>query len=105
MDARCGIPRAGSGAASAGCGTHERREAGARTALAHPLMATGRRREINFTLLYAEFDFAAVEYANGKPLSEILGISYRGPNGTVVHNPDRPAVGGRPVRGQREPEG
>ncbi len=39
-----------------------------------------------------EFDFAAVEYANGKPLSEILGISYRGPNGTVVHNPDRPAV-------------
>ena len=39
-----------------------------------------------------EFDYATVEYANGKPLSEILGASYRGPNGTVIHNPDRPAV-------------
>src|SRR6201996_5872686 len=39
-----------------------------------------------------EFDYAVVEYANGKPLSDILGISYRGANGTVVHNPDRPAV-------------
>src|SRR5580698_758544 len=39
-----------------------------------------------------EFDYAAVEYANGKPLDEILGISYRGPNGKVIHNPDRPAV-------------
>ena len=25
-----------------------------------------------------EFDYATVEFANGKPLSEILGISYRG---------------------------
>ncbi len=33
-----------------------------------------------------------VEYANGKPLSEILGISYRDANGKVVHNADRPAV-------------
>ena len=39
-----------------------------------------------------EFDYATVEYANGKPLSEILGASYRGPHGTVIHNPDRPAV-------------
>ncbi len=39
-----------------------------------------------------EFDFATVEFANGKPLNEIQGISYRGPDGQIVHNPDRPAV-------------
>jgi hopanoid biosynthesis associated radical SAM protein HpnJ len=39
-----------------------------------------------------EFDYAVVEYANGKPLSEILGISFRAPNGQIVHNPDRPSV-------------
>ena len=38
-----------------------------------------------------EFDYSVVEYANGKPLSEILGISYR-KNGQVVHNPDRPQI-------------
>jgi len=38
-----------------------------------------------------EFDFATVEYAQGKPLEEILGISYL-KNGTVVHNPDRPEL-------------
>ena len=38
-----------------------------------------------------EFDFATVEYAQGKPLEEILGISYR-KDGGVVHNPDRPPV-------------
>jgi B12 binding domain len=36
-----------------------------------------------------EFDYTIVEYANGKPLDEILGISYR-KNGSVMHNPDRP---------------
>ena len=39
-----------------------------------------------------EFDYSVVEFANGKPLSEILGISYRDGNGKVVHNPDRPDV-------------
>jgi hopanoid biosynthesis associated radical SAM protein HpnJ len=39
-----------------------------------------------------EFDYATVEYANGKPLNEILGISYRSPDGRIVHNADRPAV-------------
>src|SRR6516225_3146574 len=39
-----------------------------------------------------EFDYATVEYANGKPLSEILGVSYRDDDGKVIHNPDRPAV-------------
>ena len=35
-----------------------------------------------------EFDMAIVEYAQGKPLEEIAGISYR-MNGGVVHTPDR----------------
>jgi hopanoid biosynthesis associated radical SAM protein HpnJ len=38
-----------------------------------------------------EFDYATVEFAQGKPLAEILGVSYRN-NGTVVHNPDRPLL-------------
>ena len=38
-----------------------------------------------------EFDYAAVEYAQGQPLENILGVSYR-KNGQVVHNPDRPLV-------------
>jgi hopanoid biosynthesis associated radical SAM protein HpnJ len=38
-----------------------------------------------------EFDFATVEYAQGKPLEEILGISYR-KDGVVAHNPDRPPM-------------
>ncbi len=38
-----------------------------------------------------EFEFATVEFAQGKPLSEILGASYI-KNGEVVHNPDRPLL-------------
>ena len=38
-----------------------------------------------------EFDYAAYEFANGKPLDEILGISYL-KNGSVVHTPDRPEI-------------
>ncbi|MGE5204489.1 MAG: hopanoid biosynthesis associated radical SAM protein HpnJ [Chlamydiota bacterium] len=38
-----------------------------------------------------EFDHTVVEFAQGKPLQEILGISYR-KNGSVVHNPDRPQI-------------
>jgi hopanoid biosynthesis associated radical SAM protein HpnJ len=38
-----------------------------------------------------EFDYSTVEFAQGKPLAEIAGISYR-KNGKVVHNPDRPVV-------------
>jgi hopanoid biosynthesis associated radical SAM protein HpnJ len=38
-----------------------------------------------------EFDYAVVEFAEGKPLNEILGISYR-LDGKIVHNPDRPQV-------------
>ncbi|MEY2412203.1 MAG: hypothetical protein QOD84_809 [Acidobacteriaceae bacterium] len=35
-----------------------------------------------------EFDYSVVEFAQGKPLEEIQGISYL-KNGAVVHNPDR----------------
>ncbi|HEU5336742.1 MAG TPA: hopanoid biosynthesis associated radical SAM protein HpnJ [Terriglobales bacterium] len=38
-----------------------------------------------------EFDYTVAEFAQGKPLQEILGISYR-KNGAVVHNPDRPQI-------------
>src|ERR1700686_4698802 len=38
-----------------------------------------------------EFDYSIVEYAQGKPIEDILGISYR-KNGHVVHNPDRPTI-------------
>jgi hopanoid biosynthesis associated radical SAM protein HpnJ len=38
-----------------------------------------------------EFEYAAVEYAQGKPIEEIAGASYR-KNGQIVHNPDRPLL-------------
>ena len=38
-----------------------------------------------------EFDYATVEFANGKPLDEILGVSYL-KDGKIHHNPDRPEV-------------
>src|SRR5438309_5759639 len=38
-----------------------------------------------------EFDYSVVEFAQGKTLEEILGISYR-KNGRVVHTPDRPQI-------------
>ena len=39
-----------------------------------------------------EFDFSVVEFAHYKPLDQILGISYRGAEGVIQHNPDRPQV-------------
>jgi hopanoid biosynthesis associated radical SAM protein HpnJ len=38
-----------------------------------------------------EFDFAVVDYANGKPLEDITGISFL-KDGKVVHNPDAPQI-------------
>ncbi len=38
-----------------------------------------------------EFDFAVVDYAKGKPLEEIPGVSFL-KNGSVVHNPDAPQI-------------
>src|SRR5450432_2492677 len=39
-----------------------------------------------------EFDFSVVEFAQGKPLNEILGVSYKDENGVIQHNPDREQV-------------
>lgn len=47
-------------------------------------------RAIDF-ICRKEFDYQVVEFAQGKPLSEILGISYL-ENGSVVHTPDRPQI-------------
>jgi hopanoid biosynthesis associated radical SAM protein HpnJ len=38
-----------------------------------------------------EFDYAVVDYAKGKPLTDILGISYL-QDGKIVHNADAPQV-------------
>jgi radical SAM superfamily enzyme YgiQ (UPF0313 family) len=46
--------------------------------------------DIDF-VVRGEFDYAVVEFAQGKPLQEISGISYRR-NGQVIHNPSRPAA-------------
>jgi hopanoid biosynthesis associated radical SAM protein HpnJ len=46
--------------------------------------------EIDF-VVRKEFDYAVYEFAHGKPLEEILGISYL-KNGSVVHTPDRPEI-------------
>ncbi|MEI9965190.1 MAG: hopanoid biosynthesis associated radical SAM protein HpnJ [Caulobacteraceae bacterium] len=39
-----------------------------------------------------EFDFTVKEVAEEKPWSEILGLSWRAPDGTIVHNPERPVL-------------
>ena len=38
-----------------------------------------------------EFDYSVVEFANGKPLDDIQGISFL-KNGSIVHTPDRPQI-------------
>jgi hopanoid biosynthesis associated radical SAM protein HpnJ len=38
-----------------------------------------------------EFDYTVVEYAQGKPLEEIAGVSYL-KEGQILHNPDRPQI-------------
>jgi hopanoid biosynthesis associated radical SAM protein HpnJ len=39
-----------------------------------------------------EFDYTCKEVAEGRPLAEIRGLSYRGADGRVVHNPPRPIL-------------
>jgi len=56
----------------------------------HPERALNATRVIDFTVR-REFDYAVVEFANGKPFDEILGISYR-KDGAITHTPDRPVV-------------
>jgi hopanoid biosynthesis associated radical SAM protein HpnJ len=40
-----------------------------------------------------EFDFTIKEIADGKPLAEVEGISYRDAAGEIIHNQDRPILG------------
>jgi hopanoid biosynthesis associated radical SAM protein HpnJ len=46
-----------------------------------------REKAIDF-VVRREFDYQIVDYANGKPLDEIPGASFRRPDGTVQHNPE-----------------
>ncbi|MGH9088150.1 MAG: hopanoid biosynthesis associated radical SAM protein HpnJ [Acidimicrobiales bacterium] len=39
-----------------------------------------------------EFDFTVAEIAEGLPFDRVVGISYRRPDGTIVHNADRPVL-------------
>lgn len=39
-----------------------------------------------------EFDYTCLELAQGKPSSEIRGLSYRDPSGRIRHNPERELV-------------
>jgi hopanoid biosynthesis associated radical SAM protein HpnJ len=39
-----------------------------------------------------EFDFTCKEVAEGRPLSQIAGLSYRTPEGKLVHNPERELI-------------
>jgi len=42
-------------------------------------------------IIRKEFDYATKEFAEGKPLDQILGVSYRR-NGSIAHNADRPQL-------------
>lgn len=39
-----------------------------------------------------EFDYTCQEVASGKPLGDIVGLSYRRADGTIVHNAPRPLI-------------
>jgi hopanoid biosynthesis associated radical SAM protein HpnJ len=47
--------------------------------------------EIDF-ICRKEFDYSVVDYAKGKPLAEITGVSYLQEDGKVVHSPDAPQL-------------
>ncbi len=55
-----------------------------------PEKSLNEARHIDFAVR-REFDYAVTDFANGKPLSEISGVSYR-KNGKVVHNPEAPQI-------------
>jgi len=40
----------------------------------------------------SEFDYTCLELAQGRSLSDVAGLSYRGPDGAVRNNPERPPV-------------
>ena len=39
-----------------------------------------------------EFDFTCKEVAEGRPLSQVAGLSYRTPEGAIKHNPERELI-------------
>jgi hopanoid biosynthesis associated radical SAM protein HpnJ len=39
-----------------------------------------------------EFDFTIKDVAEGRPLRQIAGLSFRSPSGAIVHNPPRPVL-------------
>ena len=41
-----------------------------------------------------EFDFTIADVAEGRPLASVAGISFKGPNGRVLHNTDRETLEG-----------
>ncbi len=57
---------------------------------AQPVESLKASDDIDF-VIRGEFDYGVVEFAQGKPLGEIEGISYR-VDGQVVHNPPRPPL-------------
>src|SRR5205085_764127 len=46
---------------------------------------------IDFVCL-KEFDYTIAEVAQGKDFADILGLSFRKPDGSIVHNPERPLI-------------
>lgn len=58
------------------------------TALPEESLRAG--KAIDF-LVRREFDYQVVDYANGKPLAELPGVSFR-TNGSFVHNPEEAAI-------------
>src|SRR6516164_7842344 len=57
---------------------------------AQPIESLKASEDIDF-VVRGEFDYALVEFAQGKPPAEIAGVSYR-KGGQVVHNPPQPAL-------------
>ena len=49
-----------------------------------------RSKAIDF-VIRGEFDYQVVDYANGKPLEELPGVSFR-KNGSFYHNPEQPKI-------------
>jgi radical SAM superfamily enzyme YgiQ (UPF0313 family) len=47
-------------------------------------------RAIDF-IVRREFDYQIADYAKGKPLAELPGVSFR-KNGGLIHNPEGPAI-------------
>jgi hopanoid biosynthesis associated radical SAM protein HpnJ len=43
-------------------------------------------------IIRREFDHQIVAFANGTPIEEIPGASYRGPDGRIINNPEGPVV-------------